>query len=83
MTKTDEMEIFLKNVAYLRKREELSLSAMAAEMRITVKTLRNIEKSEEPRRMKSEIWSHIIEEFGITFPELFKPIYCAGKEKDE
>ena len=70
-----EIDIFLKNVAYLRKLHGLSKAEMAKKLHIGVNTLTKIENGQLPPRVNVKIFFYIEKQFGISAQDLFKKLW--------
>ena len=73
------IDIFLYNVAWLRKHYGLSKKEMARKMGIGVGSLNKIEKGELPPGLKIDVLFNIYKEFGIFMSEVIS--VCLGSEE--
>lgn len=67
----NEIDIFLKNISYLRKHNKLSKRKMAEILGIGVKSLNKIENGELPPRIGVNVFFKIEKNFGISPKNLF------------
>ena len=65
-----ELEIFMKNVAYLRKTNGLSKKKMAEILGISTATLNKIEVGDFPPRTKANIFIRIYRRFAVRPSEI-------------
>ncbi len=69
-----EIEIFMKNIATLRKRNNLTKQEMAERIHITVQQLEMIERGEWPAEIEVEVMVYIQRHFDISFSAQWKLI---------
>ncbi len=68
----DEINNFVNNIAYLRKKEGLSKKEMANALNISIDALNKIERGELPERSSIEIIFHLQKRFKISPANQFK-----------
>ena len=71
----NEIDIFLKNISYLRKHNKLSKRKMAEILGIGVKSLNKIENGELPPRIGVNVFFKIEKNFGISPKNLFSGLF--------
>ena len=69
-----ELEIFMKNVAYLRKTNGLSKKKMAEILGISIATLNRIENNDFPPRTKANVFIRIYQKFGIRPTDMLREL---------
>ena len=69
-----EIEIFMKNIATLRKRNNLTKQEMAERIHITVQQLEMIERGEWPAEIEVEVMVYIQRHFDISLSAQWKLI---------
>ncbi len=79
MKATGEMEIFLKNVTWIRRHYGLSKKRMAELLGIGIASLNKIENGEMPQRLGVEIVFRICDKFGLSPEEQFSQKLCEQK----
>lgn len=73
----DHIYIFLDNIAWLRKKHNLSKKDMAALLQIGVGSLTKIEKGELPLRLSTEVLFRVSNIFHVAPKDLFSPLWTA------
>lgn len=69
-----ELEILMKNIEYIRKKNGLSKKEMATILGIGINTLEKIENGIIPKRLTVEIVYRIHKNFRILPSQQFKPL---------
>ena len=72
MHKSEAIDIFCANIAYLRKIHRLSKREMCRKLHIGFKTLQMIEQGTVPPGLSSEIVIYAAESFGLSPSALFR-----------
>ena len=70
----DELEVFCKNVYFLRKKNGLTQREMAKLLNISVYSLGRIEKGIVPENLGCEMLFHLTVKFHVKMKELFEPL---------
>lgn len=73
MTKP-HLQIFCENIRYLRKNNNLSRTAMAKRLGVSVRTLDSIEAGILPQNTSVHIFFRTNQAFGIPIERLFAPL---------
>lgn len=66
-----EIKIFMKNIAYIRKKHGLSKREMAKLLKIGVESLNKLESGELPKRLSVKVLFEIERHFGVLAAEQF------------
>ena len=76
----NQIQIFCKNVRYLREKNKLSLSDMAKIMHVSVPTIIRIEKGDIPEHTQISVVFHVASHFSYHPARLFQPLYDGDPE---
>ena len=74
--KDEECLVFLRNIAYLRKKNGLSKKEMANLLGISVYSITKIENGIFPKNLKAEVIYNIYKKFKIKPSEQFSQIFA-------
>jgi len=73
-----ELEIFCRNIRYLRLKNNYSLTKMSKVLGVSITTLRKIEAENVPKYLSSAVVLRAAVHFNIRASSLFLPLYSTG-----
>lgn len=75
------IDIFLNNIAWLRKHHGLSKKEMARKLKISVWTLNRIERGELPPRLSCDMLFAVWKNFGVSISDILS-LHLGSNERN-